>query len=74
MTSLEAQVDVYSEETLTGKRLLTSRAFLTFVAVARDGSRVPLDMDRVPTQVAAYRAPSGGQIEGSGRLLARGEQ
>jgi acyl-CoA hydrolase len=42
VTSLEAQVDVYSEETLTGKRLLTSRAFLTFVAVARDGSRVPV--------------------------------
>ena len=41
VTSLEAQVDVYSEETLTGKRLLTSRAFLTFV-VARDGSRVPV--------------------------------
>ena len=41
-TSLEAQVDVYSEETLTGKRRLTSRAYLTFVAVARDGSRVPV--------------------------------
>ena len=41
-TSLEVQVDVFSEETLTGKRLQTSRAFLTFVAVARDGSRVPV--------------------------------
>ena len=41
-TSLEAQVDVYSEETLTGRRRLTSRAYLTFVAVARDGSRVPV--------------------------------
>src|SRR5438105_15478979 len=41
-TSLEAQVDVYSEETLTGKRMLTSRAFLTFVAVAKDGTRVPV--------------------------------
>src|SRR5712692_2538507 len=39
-TSLEAQVDVFSEETLTGRRLLTSRAFLTFVAVDRDGGRV----------------------------------
>ena len=39
-TSLEAQVDVYSEETLTGEQKLTSRAFLTFVAVARDGTRV----------------------------------
>jgi acyl-CoA hydrolase len=39
-TSLEVQVDVYSEETLTGRRLLTSRAFLTFVAISRDGDRV----------------------------------
>ncbi|PWT85146.1 MAG: acyl-CoA thioesterase [Blastocatellia bacterium] len=41
-TSLEAQVDVYSEETLTGRRKLTSRAYLTFVAVAQDGTRVPV--------------------------------
>jgi acyl-CoA hydrolase len=39
-TSLEVQVDVYSEETLTGQQQLTSRAFLTFVAIARDGGRV----------------------------------
>jgi acyl-CoA hydrolase len=39
-TSLEVQVDVFSEETLTGKRQLTSRAFLTFVAIDRDGSRI----------------------------------
>ena len=41
-TSLEAQVDVYSEELLTGKRQLTSRAYLTFVAISRDGSRLPV--------------------------------
>jgi acyl-CoA hydrolase len=39
-TSLEVQVDVSSEETLTGKQQLTSRAFLTFVAIDRDGNRV----------------------------------
>ena len=39
-TSLEVQVDVFSEETLTGRRLLTSRAFLTFVAIDRAGRRV----------------------------------
>ena len=38
-TSLEVQVDVFSEETLTGARQLTSRAFLTFVAIDRDGAR-----------------------------------
>src|SRR6476620_5025693 len=36
-TSLEVQVDVFSEETLTGKRQLTSTAFLTFVAIDRNG-------------------------------------
>ena len=41
-TSLEAQVDVYSEELLTGKRQLTSRAYLTFVAISQDGGRVPV--------------------------------
>ena len=41
-TLLEAQVDVYSEETLTGTRRQTSRAYLTFVAIAKDGARVPV--------------------------------
>src|SRR3989338_4736555 len=39
-TSLEVQVDVFSEETLTGRRQLTSRAFLTFVAIDRAGARL----------------------------------
>lgn len=39
-TSLEVQVDVYSEETLTGEQRLTSRAFLTFVTVVQGGERV----------------------------------
>ena len=41
-TSLEVLVDVFSEETLTGRRLQTSRAFLTFVSVDRDGGRLPV--------------------------------
>jgi len=48
-TSLEVQVDVFSEETLTGKRQLTSRAFLTFVAIDRDGVRIPIPPLRVET-------------------------
>src|SRR5258705_11898224 len=39
-TSLEVQVDVFSEETLTGIRQMTSTAFLTFVAIDKDGKRV----------------------------------
>ena len=41
-TSLEVQVDVFSEETLTGRRRMTSRAYLTFVAIDRDSRRVPI--------------------------------
>jgi len=39
-TSLEVQVDVFSEETLTGRRQMTSSAFLTFVAIDRAGAKV----------------------------------
>jgi acyl-CoA hydrolase len=39
-TSLEVEVEVFSEETLTGIRRLTSRAHLTFVAIDRDGGRI----------------------------------
>ena len=41
-TSLEVQVDVYSEGTLTGQQRLTSRAFLTFVAIAKEGCPTPV--------------------------------
>ncbi len=34
-TSIEVEVEVFSEETLTGLRRLTSRAHLTFVAIDR---------------------------------------
>lgn len=37
-TSLEVQVDVFSEEALTGARRLTSHAYLTFVAVDASGA------------------------------------
>src|SRR5262245_17147736 len=41
-TSLEVEVEVFSEETLTGRRQLTSRAYLTFVSLRQDGRRVPV--------------------------------
>jgi acyl-CoA hydrolase len=41
-TSLEVEVEVFSEETLTGLRRMTSIAYLTFVAIDRDGRRVPI--------------------------------
>ena len=41
-TSLEVEVEVFSEETLTGRRQMTSLAYLTFVAVDRDSRRVTI--------------------------------
>ena len=41
-TSLEVEVEVFSEETLTGRRRMTSLAYLTFVAVDRDSRRVAI--------------------------------
>ena len=41
-TSLEAEVEVFSEETLTGLRRMTSRAYLTFVAIDRAGCKVTI--------------------------------
>jgi acyl-CoA hydrolase len=38
-TSLEVEVLVYSEEALTGRRQMTSRAYLTFVTLEREGKR-----------------------------------
>jgi acyl-CoA hydrolase len=61
-TSLEVEVEVFSEETLTGKRQLTSRAYLTFAAIRQDGTRVELppllletDEDRLKTEAAHER-------------------
>ncbi len=41
-TSLEVEVEVFSEETLTGVRRMTSVAYLTFVSIDRDGCRLPI--------------------------------
>jgi acyl-CoA hydrolase len=41
-TSLEVEVEVFSEETLTGVRRMTSRAYLTFVAIDREGERLKI--------------------------------
>src|ERR671912_2123275 len=41
-TSLEVEVEVFSEETLTGLRRMTSRAYLTFVSIDREGRRIKI--------------------------------
>jgi acyl-CoA hydrolase len=55
-TSLEAEVEVYSEETLTGVRQRTSHAFLTFVAVDQDGTPKPVPPLRLDTHDDRRRA------------------
>jgi acyl-CoA hydrolase len=61
-TSLEVQVEVFSEGTLSGERKLTSRAYLTFVAIDDKGGRVTIpqllletDDDRARADEAAVR-------------------
>ena len=41
-TSLEVEVDVFSEGITTGERKLTSRAYLTFVALDQQGNPKPV--------------------------------
>jgi acyl-CoA hydrolase len=55
-TSLEVEVEVFSEETLTGTRRMTSRAYLTFVAIDRDGRKVPVPPLIVETAEEKRRA------------------
>ena len=69
-TSLEVEVEVFSEETLTGIRRLTSRAYLTFVAIDRDGRRVQIPGLILETEDEKRRA-SEAQIRRAGRLDAR---
>jgi acyl-CoA hydrolase len=49
-TSLEVEVEVFSEETITGKRQMTSRAYLTFVAIDQDGCKHPVPPLLVETE------------------------
>ena len=41
-TSLEVEVEVFSEEITTGVRRMTSRAYLTFVSIDTEGRRLPI--------------------------------
>jgi len=61
-TSLEVEVEVYSESVFTGDRRLTSHAYLTFATIDRDGvrARVPplaieTDTDRARAAAATER-------------------
>jgi acyl-CoA hydrolase len=69
-TSLEVEVEVFSEETLTGVRRLTSRAFLTFVATDREGRHQPIPGLVLETEEDRARAAAAAQRRAE-RLKAR---
>jgi acyl-CoA hydrolase len=72
-TSLEVEVDVFSEETLTGVRRMTSHAFLTFVAIDRDGRKVPVPGLILETEEEKRKAHEA-QVRRAERLKARAAQ
>ena len=69
-TSLEVEVEVFSEETLTGRRRMTSRAYLTFVAVDRDSRRVTIPGLLLETEEDRRRAAEA-DLRRAERLKAR---
>src|SRR5687767_199385 len=71
-TSLEVEVEVFSEETLTGVRRMTSRAYLTFVAIDRDNKRIPIPGVILETDEERAKAAAADQRRAE-RLKARKE-
>jgi acyl-CoA hydrolase len=69
-TSLEVEVEVFSEEILTGVRRMTSRAYLTFVAIDRDGRRLPIPGLILETEEDIRRAAEA-DARRAARLTAR---
>jgi acyl-CoA hydrolase len=71
-TSLEVEVEVFSEETTTGVRRMTSRAYLTFVAIDRAGDRVRIPGLIVETQEERQKVVAA-EARRAERLAARRE-
>jgi acyl-CoA hydrolase len=69
-TSLEVEVEVFSEEVLTGLTRMTSRAYLTLVAVDREGQRQPIPALILETDEDRRRATEAG-VRRAARLEAR---
>jgi acyl-CoA hydrolase len=55
-TSLEVEVEVFSEATETGERRMTSLAYLTFVTIDREGRRVPVPPLLLDTEAQRQKA------------------
>ena len=69
-TSLEAEIEVFSEAILTGERRMTSRAYLTFVAIDRAGHRHPIPGLLLETEQDRQRAAAA-ESRRAERLRAR---
>jgi acyl-CoA hydrolase len=69
-TSLEVEVEVFSEGTETGERQMTSLAYLTFVTIDREGRRVPVPPLLLETDAERQKA-SDAEARRSARLEAK---
>jgi acyl-CoA hydrolase len=69
-TSLEVEVEVFSEEILTGVRRMTSRAYLTFVATDREGQRIRIPELILETEEERRRAAEA-EVRRAERLKAK---
>jgi acyl-CoA hydrolase len=71
-TSLEVEVEVFSEEILTGMRKMTSRAYLTFVSIDTEGQRLRIPPLLLETDEERQRAADAERRRAE-RLKARAE-
>jgi acyl-CoA hydrolase len=69
-TSLEVEVEVFSEEITTGVRRLTSRAYLTFVSIDTEGRRLPIPPLLLETEAERQKTAEANQRRAE-RLRAR---
>src|SRR5262245_46169951 len=69
-TSLEVEVEVFSESTLTGERKQTSLAYLTFVAIDELGQRVPIPPLLLETAEELRKAQEA-EVRRAARLAAK---
>jgi acyl-CoA hydrolase len=72
-TSLEVEVQVYSESLLSGERRLTSHAYLTFATPGRDGTRPKVPPLVLETEDDRARVAAAGERRNE-RLARRGHE
>lgn len=75
-TSLEVEVEVFSEEIETGERKLTSRAYLTFVSIDRHGKaqKVPPLLAETPDDEERVRQAHERRADRLRRKAQRGRE